>query len=423
MEGEIPVYLLPVASSLHVERVQPFVERARKLLESAGFHVEGPETPITSLSDLRIIDQNRLLIVFLASGGSSEVAVAASWGRRTLLWAYPANNSLPSALSARAKLRRVGAWRGEVIYEGLDRLPREVLWEAKAIRAQKRLRNLNLGVLCSQKKWSHLVSTYGELLGILEANAHHLKFSDVEQRLRQVGDEKAKNEIKKRLLEAAYINVEEKSVIYACKLYLALKQMVEEKNLDGIAVDCFWLIRRLGVTPCLALSLLLGEGLLGVCEADLASAMAMQVLAVSSERPTWMANLSQVDFSRGTLTLAHCTAPISLAKSPKAVRLLPHFESGHPVSLDVALPRGVVTLAELQPRPARIIASLAVLERSGLGAPGLCRTQARLKLLGGAEALRRLLSLAGRHLVMAYGDQLQPLERLCTRLNIEFVRV
>ena len=418
-----PVYLLPVASSLHVERVQPFIERARKLLEQEGFRVEGPKEPVTDTKDLRITGQNGLLLVFLASGGSSEVAVAASWGRRALLWAYPSNNSLPSALSARSKLRRAGAWRGEIIYGSLDSLPEEVLWEARAITAQRELRNLRLGVLCDKRKWSSLLSTYGELTGIFEMNIQHIGFSELEQQIRQIDEEKAAEEAKTRLQGAMRENIEESGAVAAFKLYLALRRIIDERGFSGVAVDCFWLIGRLGLTPCLALSLLLSEGLLGVCEADLASAIAMKALATFSEKPAWMANLSQVDFKKATLTLAHCTAPINLTKKAGGVRLTPHFESGLPLSLDVGLPRGLVTLTELQSRPARLIASLAVLEESSLKLAGTCRTQARVKLLGGAEALRRLLSLVGRHLVLAYGDHLQPLERLCARLDIEFVRV
>jgi len=42
----------------------------------------------------------------------------------------------------------------------------------------------------------------------------------------------------------------------AYRLYLAIKQVIAEKSLDGLTIKCFDIIKELDTTACLALSLL-----------------------------------------------------------------------------------------------------------------------------------------------------------------------
>ena len=410
------VYFLPVASPIHVGKVRPIAEAARRLLQDAGMDVRGPETPVVRVEDAKVpVGVYDLLVVFVASGGASSIAAEASRGKRAILWAYPENNSLPSALNARAKLKASGEWRGEIVYGGLDENPPEILAEAKAANAVKRLQGARVGVLCGAEGWKRMEGDAKRLKELLGVDTVYVDLEDVKKMMADIGAEDAHRTLEQTLKDARYIHLSPEDAAKAVRFYLALKSVVDRLGLAGVAVDCFRLLQRIHVTPCIPLSLLCDVGLAGVCEGDLEAAASMLVLTCITGRPAWIANLAQVDFNRNTITLAHCTAATKLGA--EAPRVLPHFETGLPISLDVPLRAGEVTLAHIQLGSGRLIAARGVLVRSGMGKPGLCRTQAVVRL---QNRVQNLLQEAGRHLVLAHGDLLETLRRFSRRTGLEF---
>jgi len=178
-------------------------------------------------------------------------------------------------------------------------------------------------------------------------------------------------------------------------------------------------MEELGVTPCVAVGLLLERGITAVCEADPAALVLMAACHVLSGEPPWMANLARFDRASNTLTLAHCTACPSLAASwPYRGAFLEHFESGKPAALDIWLRRGPIILANLQLGRRKLVLARGEVRDSGLGDERLCRTQALIELKGDLEAF---LAETSNHHVICYADIYEELSRLGRRLGLEVV--
>jgi hypothetical protein len=66
------------------------------------------------------------------------------------------------------------------------------------------------------------------------------------------------------------------------QLSLALKEAISEivkrAKCDAFTIDCFEVIKKIHATPCLAISLLFEEGILGVCEADVQAMACMMAI-------------------------------------------------------------------------------------------------------------------------------------------------
>jgi len=70
------------------------------------------------------------------------------------------------------------------------------------------------------------------------------------------------------------------------KLYLALKQLVKEFDLDAIAIRCWSdLQNTLGITPCLINGLFNSEGIPVACETDVCNAISMYALQLAAGEP------------------------------------------------------------------------------------------------------------------------------------------
>jgi len=99
--------------------------------------------------------------------------------------------------------------------------------------------------------------------------------------------------------------------IEAARCYLALKSIVQEWNLRGIAVGSY--PKCLG-TACLPLALLNDEGIAAGCEGDLNSTLAMYMLERLTGGPAHFGEMLEVDELENTIVSSHCgAAPPSLA--------------------------------------------------------------------------------------------------------------
>jgi len=424
MTDRSSVLFAAVASRLHVERAKRTSELAFSALKEEGVELKGSPEPILEAEELSraLAEQADLRVVFVASGGTSRLMSKALQGLEVLLWAHPSDNSLPSALSAREKLRASGGWRGEVVFSiGPDTLPDELRAEIRAARAARELGNLELLVIGGREVAERLARALSALLGegrpgvrqlspvklmgLLEARAEPLSLSDAMAILKGITGE----EVTKKL---------EEGLVKSVQMALLLEQEVSKlPGLPVVTFDCFSMIEELGLAPCVTVGLLLEHGITAVCEADPAALLLMAACRVLADTPAWMANLARFDREAGTITLAHCTACPSLAASwPYRGTFLPHFESGQPVALDIWLRRAPVVLANLQLGQRKLVLARGRVRDSGMGEEGLCRTQALVELEGDLDAFLRE---TGNHHVVCYEDIYDELARLGRRLGLE----
>ncbi len=106
------------------------------------------------------------------------------------------------------------------------------------------------------------------------------------------------------------------------KVYTLLQEVVKEKDLSAISVECFSMVRRDKVTACLPLSVLNSKNIVAACEGDICSMLGkMLIRAIANEIP-WQANVAEI--KEDTILFAHCTAPLHLLKS---FDITTHFET------------------------------------------------------------------------------------------------
>jgi L-fucose isomerase-like protein len=193
----------------------------------------------------------------------------------------------------------------------------------------------------------------------------------------------------------------------AAAVYVALRQIVDERGLDALTVRCFDLLRLAGTTGCLALSRLNDEGVVAGCEGDLPATLTMMLLSRLCGEPAFMGNPARIDDRAERVWIAHCTVARALVSS---YVLRSHFESGIGVAIEGELRTGRVTIARIGgSRLSELLLEPGTVEASG-HEEDLCRTQACVRSLSAVVVLLR--SPLGNHHVLAYGDWVREAQAL-----------
>ncbi len=101
------------------------------------------------------------------------------------------------------------------------------------------------------------------------------------------------------------------------RIYVAMKQIIEEKHLDAITIDCYPAFMG---KACLGFSMLSDEGIACACEADVHASILAWLVQRLSNQPTNHIDTLDVDPDGNTLTGGHCGAcSLQLARPGSAV--------------------------------------------------------------------------------------------------------
>ena len=200
----------------------------------------------------------------------------------------------------------------------------------------------------------------------------------------------------------------QREIIKSATLYLAMKSLLKDKGAKAISVDCLSLFyaHKLPAYPCLGFWQLNNEGLLGVCQADLESAITQLVGQSLTKRPGFISDPA-FDTSNSNIIYAHCVAPTAVfGKEKPAVpyRIRSHAEDRKGAALEAIMPPGeVLTTIKINVLAQKMAIHQAESEGSMETDRG-CRT----KLVGKANIVKILenwdFDTFGWHRVTFFGD-------------------
>jgi hypothetical protein len=93
-------------------------------------------------------------------------------------------------------------------------------------------------------------------------------------------------------------------------MYVAMRELMKEHKAQALDIDCLQLFygKKLPAYPCLGLCEFNDSGLVGACEADLASTITMLAMTYLVGRPGFISD-PVIDTSKNQIIYAHCVAP------------------------------------------------------------------------------------------------------------------
>jgi L-fucose isomerase-like protein len=286
--------------------------------------------PVSSEEEARqsitqLSERNPDLILLIPLRGLSaqtiETAVRAS-PALCLIWPFQGRFGLPSSALAVGALAETGA-PVELFYAPPDNpsTPLRIQAIARAAKAYSRLSHSHIGIIgnlfpnlvaCrydpgiieARLGTKFLPISFEEIRDGLKSSSHHTQ--EIEQ-FRQ-------NTINKHTISASDLNLLDRSV----QLHLALKQLATENQIDGFATDC-WIgfPRELGLNPCFGF---IEDAYMLACEGDVMVGLSQLIVRTITGAPPFVGDLFDIDMD-GSLTLAHCGAPASLAPKSENVML------------------------------------------------------------------------------------------------------
>ncbi len=415
------LYLYTAASVLS-PKIGEYARKVHAEL-SRAFAEKGVEDKGLLLSPDDVKKGEGYSILLVATGGT-EVTTLRLYERGDkplVLVATGLANSLAAALESIAALKSRGAVVELLYYDDWSKVDvGEVLFRAMEVKRFYEIRGTRIGAIGGPSPWLVASSVdYDKAREKLGVEFVRVPLEEVieEYKAKSLSDEDWKK-VEELAKSSARMDIPVKSLGGAYRLYLAVRKVIERHKLDSITVRCFDLIKELGTTTCLTLSLLNSELFVAGCEGDEQSVLAMLILSKLSGKPAWMANPVKVDLSANEIMLAHCTAPVTMG----VYRFKTHFESGIGVGLDVVYEKGSpVTIARVSGDLEKILVATGEIVESGMESPLHCRTQVRIKLHG---SVKRLLdNVFGNHLAMVPEDVSGLVERYAELSGLKIVKV
>jgi L-fucose isomerase len=364
----------------------------------------------------------------------------------------PSTHGLVGFLGAAGALDQIGYrfWRVREDFESGETLAGQLLPVIRAASAVRRLKGRVFGLFG------------GRSLGIDTGSFDPMQWRavfgvDVEQidqleiirQADQISDEQAQQMtgwLKRSVgrVDLGQGGLTEEKLAFQARCYLATRQIIAEKGLDFVAIQCMPDLTNHFVPQCISAALLPGpydadgrkEPVSMACEADGDGALTMEMLKlVSGGQPVLFGDLSYINEQRRILYIPNCGAMCSwyAARSDDPAENLRHVElrpairpGGGAIAYFTAAP-GPVTLARLFRKSGRyqmaIITGQAVsLEPAELEAFVQARGAHQLPtafVQVGAD-LERLLQVYGsNHISGVAGLYQEELVRLCELLNVE----
>ncbi len=311
---------------------------------------------ISQISDFKLPDHDiDLLVLLILSGGVSRTATQIQLQVKapTLVLCHGEENSLPSALGLLER-RLVNLPILVLLYKrsNVDSAVQDLRLAIHACRAAYKTFHAKLAVLFERE----LRSEWIELLR--------------RTRLKIVLVKDLKLDV------SSYEN-------FVKSLEEGILRVVESHSAQGVTFDCFNLLRKLALTPCLAFARLLARGIPVACECDLAALLGQVLLReISSEllRKSMIVNLVDFDEENGLATVAHCTAPVTIGERWELDR---HFETGYLSGVKAYVPRGArCTLFRFSSDFKSIFISTGTVVKNSADLESLraCLTKAQIKL-------------------------------------------
>ncbi len=374
---------------------------------------------------LRIKNENPcVLLVNVATGGVEELVLKLVEELKLpiILIANGKSNSFAASLEVKAYLKEKGLKIPVIFHKNFEESFLRDLSEALIVEeAAEAFNNLKIGFIGNPSPW--LLTTYLSLneFKVRGWKAKFIDLEDVVDRFNSTLDSNALKLAKNFLEKVSEVRgVSERGLKDSFKLYLALKSIIGEMELKYVTVRCFDLIEKLGVTSCLALSLLNDEGVVAGCEGDLGALLTMVLMRKLSSKPVWMANIASMDRKRNSLLLAHCTISTKLIED--GVEISTHYESSKPLGVHGSVLSGTVTLARIGGEKLNMfLAAIGEVSGSNFREEDVCRCQVEVNLRGRVDEF--IDSVPGNHVVMAYGDLSKTLRNICDKLSMNFILI
>lgn len=344
-------------------------------------------------------DDKTIDALFIASGGAEAkfLKIKDTLSRPFIIFPSGKNNSLAAALEIKTycinkKIPTVFL-TGEIV-----EIKEAIKHVSNVYYAAKRVENTNLGVIGKPSDW--LIASKVNKKQVKDT--FHINLIDIKmEELYEFIDLHEIDTKQNRYVELMNKYKDKETLKMSLYIYSGIKKLVEKYNLKGLTIRCFDLLKKYNNTACLALALLNEEGIVCACEGDVPALLTMYLLYSLTGRPSFMANPSEINLQKLTITLAHCTVPFNMVNK---YELMTHFESDQGIGIKGELIEGDVSICKISPSLTKN-EDLAVMGKikQNLSLKGLCRTQIEVQL-DDATMFDVFKTNFGNHVIVTYAD-------------------
>ncbi len=433
------------AKEHNVEVSGKFTSRLISEIKKQGLAISGNEKSLLSDNDvsnaIEIFKKDNIDILIIVNGtwASDKLSIKlASMNVPIVMWSIPEPinvgfielASLVGLSQSGGTLSRLG-YKIEIIignYDdnyGLERIK----FLARCSGIGKTIKNSKIGLI-GQGCPGVMDIDFSELnlkkrLGVEVISAPESSFKKRFEKIKKSHVDKTLSEI-----EHIYPNItksSEKAIDESIKVYLGLKNWIEEENLDALAFRCWPDLKELDiVSPCMALSLLNAIGIPSSCEADLLGALSMLCLSLLSQKPVYLSDLMRLEEDKKTLYYFHCGAAApQFANSGKIdYKTHPCIMNRKPgITIEFPIKKGLLTFARID----QLIDGnhrLIMYTGKAMDCEMICRGNP-MKVefeFSPFSIIKKLVSSgAGHHQIATYGDYRMELKKLAEILDMQFI--
>ena len=210
-------------------------------------------------------------------------------------------------------------------------------------------------------------------------------------------------------------------VVNAFLLYGVFKDWLREHEASAFTIQgCMSKVLPIAeTTPCLPLSWLNDEGLLGFCESDFVVIPCGILLHHVSGKPVFLHN-STFPHKR-MVTCAHCSAPRRMdGKKYEPAEIMTHYESDFGAAPKVEMTVGQeVTFIDPEYASGRWVGFKGIIRSNP--SYEICRTQQDVEIQGDWKQL--IKEVRDSHWMMAYGDHLREIGYASKKIGVNWVNL
>lgn len=406
--------LVPLCSRFNKVKISELVNYHAELLKDQQIKFLKPMKSINEIEDYANFFQSADVILALAcTGGVSRLIIKLSeFNKPLIILSHPKQNSLASAIHASIIIKSKN--RLTILHHNLSK--QNLSEFTKKLELAKVLADLSkkkVLLIIPSEEWlleenynlDELKRVFGidvELFRLNEFIKIYEK-ADVDQ------------ELVKKFSESKKIGVNEEELERSAKVFSAIRSLLINRNAFAYGIRCFPFILSTGVTPCIAISHSIDNGIIGACEADLGALITMLLAFAITKQPVFMGNIE--DSNGNQIVLAHCTIATSLVKN---YYLLPHFETNRSVSIrGILTTNEEITLLRLSNNFKKLFLATGRIIKGEAWSDEFCRTQIMIKLNRDAAAL--IENPISSHLIMIKGDWSKEFNLLSKILGISVI--